>query len=93
MANPQVEGTERSEYLAVADDIALGVSRENDGQAAVDREADTASPAPGFGELVGEVLRPGQPEAGQVCGGRVEPAEVTRNLLEQWQLPPSGSRP
>ncbi|KUN76594.1 hypothetical protein [Streptomyces griseoruber] len=93
VANPQVEGTERAEYLAVADDVALGVSGEHDGQAAVDSEADAASPAPGFGELVGEVLRPGQPGAGQVGGGRVEPTVVTRNLLEQRQLPPTGSRP
>ncbi|WP_331752087.1 hypothetical protein [Streptomyces sp. NBC_00829] len=93
MANPQVEGTERGEYLAVADDVALGVSGEHDGQAAVDSEADAASPAPGLGELVGEVLRPGQPRAGQVGSGWVESAVVTWNLLEQWQLPPTGSRP
>ncbi|MCW7946072.1 hypothetical protein AAW14_29770 [Streptomyces hygroscopicus] len=43
VANPQVEGTERGEYLAVAEDVALGVSGEHDGQAAVDSEADAAS--------------------------------------------------
>ncbi len=86
-------GLDISLCLAVADDVALGVSGEHDGQAAVDSEADAASPAPGFGELVGEVLRPGQPGAGQVGGGRVEPTAVTRNPLEQWQLPPTGSRP
>jgi hypothetical protein len=47
-----------------------------------------------YGSVTAEEERAaGRPGAGQVGGGRVEPAEVTWNLLEQWQLPPRGSRP
>ncbi|MFD7836107.1 hypothetical protein [Streptomyces sp. NPDC059761] len=43
----------------MTDDVALDVASEHEGQAAVDGEANAARPASGFGELLGDVFRPG----------------------------------
>lgn len=83
VADRQVQGPQRVEDLRVPDDVALDVAGEDEGQAAVDGEADVASPAAGLGEPVGEVLCPGQPRAGQVGVGQGEPAVVTGDLCEQ----------
>lgn len=69
MADRQVQGPQWGEELRVTDDIALDVAGEYEGRAAVDGEAEVAAPAAGLGEPVCEVLRPGQPGAGQVGVG------------------------
>lgn len=61
-----------------------------DGQTAVDRDADAPFPAPHLGKLVGEVLRPGQPRAGQIGGGRVEAAVITRTCPNSHTYPLPG---
>lgn len=83
VADTQVEGSQRNEDLRVADEVALDVAGEDEGQAAVDGETDAASPAAGLGRLVGQVFRPGRPGTGQISVGRVEAAVVARDLLEE----------
>lgn len=44
MADRQVQGPQRGEDLRVPDDVALDIAGDDEGQAAVDREADVTSP-------------------------------------------------
>ncbi|MGI5479283.1 hypothetical protein [Streptomyces lavendofoliae] len=73
------------------DHVIFDVAGEDDGQAPVDGEADVASPVAGLGKSVGEVLRPGQPRAGQIGVGWVEPAEVPGDLFKQLTLSSSSA--
>ncbi len=83
MADRQVEGSQRNEELGVPDDVALDVGGEEVRHAAVHRESDVAAPSAGLGQLVGQVLRPGQPGADRVAVGRVESAVIARDLVKE----------